>query len=306
MTPLHPLHGLVVASHTPFHTDGSLRLEGVEKQLEHFLATGVIKVFVGGTTGESSSLTMEERLRLTKRWSEVVKGTEMKMVVHVGANCLADARALAAQAGAIGAVAISALSPSYFKPRSVEVLVDCCAEVAAAAPETPFYYYDIPSMTGVSFSMSAFLELAGKQVPTLAGLKFTNPDLMAYQECLRAGGGNWDLPFGVDEHMLGALAMGARGAVGSGFNFAAPVYLRMMEAFAVGRWEQAREEQYRGVQLIRLFSRYGYMAAAKAAMGFLGVEVGPPRLPNVRLTSEQERELREALESLGFFEWVRV
>lgn len=299
------LHGLTTATHTPFHADGSLNLAAVEHQCAHLLKWNVTAVFIGGTTGESSSLTLNERLALAERWLAVAKGTAMRVIVHAGSNCLADAATLAAQAEKLGAAAVAAVAPSYFKLRSLEVLVACAAEVANAAPATPFYHYDIPAMTGLSFSMPDFLEQAAASIPNLAGLKFTNPDLIAYQLCLRAGDGRWDLPFGVDEHLLGALAMGARGAVGSGFNFAAPVYTRMLAAFARLDMAAAREEQFRGVQLIHLFAGYGYMAAAKATMGMLGVEVGPPRLPNARLSPEQLAQLRRDLESLDFFDWLR-
>lgn len=299
------LFSLVAATHTPFHPDGSLHLGIVEKQAAHLLKQGVRFAFIGGTTGESSSLTVEERLALTTRWMEVTRGTDLRVVVHVGANCLADARALAAQAGQLGAAAISALAPSYFKPRSLDLLIACCADIAAAAPATPFYYYDIPVLTGVSFPMTDFLAQAPARIPTLAGLKFTNPDLMAYQLCLRVAGGKWDLPFGVDEHFLGALAMGAQGAVGSGYNFAAPIYLRLMKAFAAGDLAAARTEQFRGVQLVQLLAGHGYMGAAKAVMGMLGVEVGPPRLPNASLSADQVKTLRSQLETLGFFDWIR-
>lgn len=299
-----PLHGLVAATHTPFHEDGSLKLEAIESQAAHMLKSGVKTLFINGSTAESSSLTVAERLALAERWFSVARGTGLRLVAHVGANCVEDSKVLAAQAQALGAAAIGALSPSYFKPRSVGVLVETMAEIAAAAPETPFYYYDIPSMTGVSLPVAAFLEQAPERIPTLAGVKFTNPDLMAYQFCLRADGGRWDLPWGVDQHFLGALAMGAKGAVGSGFNFAAPVYLRLMAAFERGDWAAAREEQFRGVRLIQLFDSLGYMAAAKAAMKMLGVDVGPPRLPNARLTPGQEAALRLELEGMGFFDWV--
>lgn len=305
MKPTHPLHGLVAATHTPFHADGSLNLEPVEQQAAHLLKNGVTTVFIGGSTGESSSLTLDERRALAQRWSEVVKGTPMRVVVHVGSNCIADARALAAQAQQLGAVAISALAPSYFKPRSLEALVACCTEIAAAAPETPFYFYDIPALTGVSLSMPDFLAIARDRIPTLAGLKFTNPDLMSYQFCLRADGGAWDLPFGVDEHLLGALAMGARGAVGSGFNFAAPIYSGLLAAFARGDLAAAREQQFRGVRLIQTLASYGYMGAAKALMGMLGVDVGPARLPNNTLSAEQVSKLRSELEEMGFFTWLK-
>lgn len=300
-----PLHGLVAATHTPFFADGSVNYRMVEKQAEHLIKNKVPTVFINGSTGESSSLLLDEKLSLAERWFEVVKGTELNIVVHVGANCLAESKALAAQAEKLGAAAISAVSPSYFKPRNVDVLIDCAAEIAAAAPQTPFYHYDIPALTGIHLPIAEFLAKAPARIPTLAGIKFTNPDLMAYQFCLRVDGGAWDLPWGVDEHMLGALAMGAKGAVGSGFNFAAPIYNRLMAAFAAGDMATAREEQFRGVQLIQLFAGLGYMAAAKAAMKMLGVDVGPARLPNSNLTVEQTNKLHADLEALGFFEWVK-
>ena len=299
------LTGLVAATHTPFHADGSLNLDALEKQAAHLQKSGVGTVFIGGSTGESSSLSLDERLALCARWADVVRGSSLRLVVHVGANCLGDARSLAAQAQKLGASAISALCPSYFKPRSVAMLVECCEEIVRDAREIPFYFYDIPALTGVSLSMPDFLAAAKDRLPTLAGLKFTNPDMMAYQLCLRADGGRWDVPWGIDEHMLGALALGAKGAVGSGFNFAAPIYNRLIAAFERGDFDAAREEQFRGVRLIQLFVSYGYMGAAKAAMKMLGVDVGPARLPNNSLTPEQTAKLRGELETMGFFDWVK-
>ena len=298
------LTGLTPATHTPFHPDGTLNLAVVEQQAEHMLANQISSVFIGGSTGESHSLTLSERLALSQRWFEVVRGTKLRVVVHVGSNCLSDAKTLAAQAQQLGAVAISALAPSYFKPRTLDLLVAGAAEIAAAAPQTPFYFYDIPSMTGVSFSMPEFLAQAQDRIPTLAGLKFTNPDLMAYQLCLRADMGRWDVPFGCDEFLLAAFALGAKGAVGSTFNFVAPLYTRLIAAFQRGDLATAQEEQFRSVQLIQLLAGYGYMGAAKAVMGMLDVPVGPARLPNGNLSAEQVTQLRCQLDAMGFFEWV--
>lgn len=300
------LQGLVAAAHTPFDADGRLNLSAVERQAGHLLGVGVRSVFVGGSTGESHSLTVDERLALARRWAEVARGSELRLVVHVGSNCLVDARALAAEAQAVGAAAVSALAPSYFKPRSLGDLVACCAEVAGAAPALPFYFYDIPALTGVRFSMPDFLAAAPARVPTLAGIKFTNPDLLAYQRCLHAGGGRFDLPWGLDEYLLAALTLGAVGAVGSSFNFAAPVYHRMMAAFARGDLTTARAEQYRSVQLIELLAGFGYLPAAKAVMGLLGIDVGPARLPHANLSAEQRLQLQTGLERLGFFDWLRT
>ena len=300
------LAGLVAATHTPFHGDGSLNLGIVEKQAAHLLANGVRVAFIGGTTGESHSLSLEERHALTRRWCEVARGSKIRVVVHVGSNCLADAAALAGQAQDLGAAAISALSPSYFKPQSVAVLVDCCAQIAAAAPEIPFYFYDIPSMTGVNLPMPEFLAEARARIPNMAGLKFTNPDLLAYQLCLNAESGAFDCPWGTDEALLAALAVGTRGAVGSTYNFAAPIYHRLMAAFAKGDMAAAREEQVRSVRLVRLLSSHGFMGAAKAVMRILGVDVGPPRLPNTSLSPRRMGQFEQELREMGFFDWIRA
>lgn len=294
------LHGLVAATHTPFHPTGDLHLDVVDQQAEFLEQSGVGTVFIGGSTGESHSLTLVERLALAERWTQVVRGSGLRVVVHVGANCLADSRTLATQAQQLQATAISALAPSYFKPRSLDMLVACAAEVAAAAPTLPFYFYDIPSMTGVQFSMPEFLEKAPARIPNLAGIKFTNSDLMAYQRCLHADGGRFDIPWGVDEYLLGALAFGAQGAVGSSYNFAAPLYLKVITAFQNGDLATARKEQLRSVRLIELLAGYGYMGAAKATMGFLGIPVGPARLPNGNLTTDQMAQLRGQLEAGGY------
>lgn len=295
------LHDLVAATHTPFDPDGDLNLDAVEAQAAHLAKFNVETAFIGGSTGESHSLSLDERMALTERWCRIAPNHGIRVVVHVGSNCLRDARALAAHAQEQRASAVSALAPMYFKPRSLDVLIECCAHIASGSPNLPFYFYDIPALTGVSFSMAEFLEKAAPAIPNLAGIKFTNTDLMSYQKCLRSG---FDLPWGVDEMMLGALAMGAKGAVGSSFNFAAPVYHRLISAFESGDPETARREQFRSVQMIELLASYGYMAAAKATMGFLGVDVGSPRLPNSTLAPGQDRDLRSKLDALGFFEWI--
>jgi N-acetylneuraminate lyase len=303
-TPLR-LTGLVAATHTPFDDAGELRLAVVEQQAEHLLKNGVQTVFIGGSTGEAHSLTLDERRVLAERWLAVARGTALRVVVHVGSNCLPDARALASQAASLGAAAVSALAPSYFKPRTLDALVDWCAAIAGAAPGVPFYYYDIPSMTGVSFPMPEFLDRAAPRVPTLAGIKFTNPDLMGYLRCLRSGGGRFDVPWGIDEHLLAAVATGATGAVGSTYNFAAPIYQRLLAAFGRNDLAAARDEQLRAIELIALLNPFGYMAAARAVMEQLGVPVGPPRPPHARLSPADRHELGASLERMGFAGWVR-
>ena len=299
------LTGLVAAPHTPFTAEGELKLSTVERQAAQLLANGVNTAFIGGSTGESQSLTLQERLELARCWFEVVKGTRLKLVVHVGSNCLSDARRLAAQAQGLGATAIAAFAPSYFKPRTVSLLVDCCADIAAAAPETPFYYYDIPSLTGVVLPMAEFAAAASAKMANFNGIKYTSADLVSFQLCLQAENGSLDILWGTDECLLAGLALGASGAVGSTYNFAAPLYHRLWAAFAAGDLAAARQEQWRSVRLVQLLAEGGYFGSAKAVMRMLGIDVGPARKPHPNPTAAQAEALRRALEHMGYFDWIR-
>jgi N-acetylneuraminate lyase len=300
MPPHTPFAGLVPAVLTPFDAKGELNLAAVEPHAALLVRDGVAGVFVGGTTGEFPSLTFEERLAVTGRWAAALKGTPVRVVVHVGANCLTDAKQLAAHAQSVGAATIAAVAPSYFKPKSLDVLIQWCAELAAAAPETPFYFYDIPHLTGVSFPMADFLEQAPAHIPTLAGVKFTNLDLMMFQRLLRIGSGRFDVLYGFDEQLLAAAVLGAKGAVGTSYNFAAPLYNRLLAAVAAGDLATARAEQYRGVELIVLLVKYGFLGAAKELMRLRGVDLGGVRLPNLPLTPEQATAFRREADTLGF------
>lgn len=291
--------GLIAATHTPMAGDGSLNLDAVERQAAHLLAHQITAAFICGSTGECHSLAVEERLQMARRWSEVTRGTPLKLIVHVGHNALPEAQALAADAARRGAHAIAALAPNYFKPATVADLVDFCAAVAAAAPEVPFYFYDIPALTGVSLSMPEFIEQARTRIPNFAGLKFTNPDHVSLQRCLAVAGGALDILYGNDEMLLAALAFGVRGAVGSTYNLIAPIFHRLLRAFDRGDLAGARAEQLWTVEFVRICDRFGYLRAAKAAMSLVGVECGPVRRPLRPLDDGERARLFEALSASG-------
>lgn len=295
------LTGLVAASFTPFHADGRLNLANIDQQAEHFAASGIAAVFACGTTGECHSLSVEERRQITARWTKVAAG-RFKVLVHVGHNSLPDAQALAAHAQESEATAIAAMSPFFFKPASVEELVDYCAAVAAAAPGLPFYFYDIPSMTGVKLNTARFLELGAEQISSLAGAKFTSTDLMLYQECMAAGNRKFDVLFGHDEMLLPALACGAHGAIGSTYNYAASIYHRLIAAFSAGDLPTARRAQLDGVRLVRaLVETTGGIRGGKAIMAMLGIDCGPVRLPLPPVSRDESRRLYEAIKHLEVF-----
>jgi N-acetylneuraminate lyase len=295
-----PLSGLVPACHTPLTPAGALHLAIVDRQAELFLESDLRSVFVGGTTGEFASLSLTERKLLTERWVAAAGGA-FQVAVHAGHNCQAEAMELAAHARNSGAAAVALTAPSYFLPSSVEDLIDFCVPVAAEAEPLPFYFYDIPAMTGVRLPMSRFLHQARFRIPNLVGLKFSNDDWLELQECIRLDRGAFDVLFGSDECLLAGLCLGVRGAVGSTYNFAAPLYHRLVRAFRDHDLETARAEQAKSIDLIRTLTEFGTLAASKAVMGMLGVDCGPVRPPVRNLTAAQRLELWERLRDRDIF-----
>ncbi len=170
------LKGLIPAVFTPMKENGSLNLDKVDAVVEHLLFDKVSGIYVCGSTGEGSSLSVEERMATALAYVSAVN-KRIPVIVHVGHNSLVEARNLATHAQKIGADAIAAVPPSYFKINSIEKLVDCAAEVASAVPEMPFYYYNIPSLTGVEFDMVEFIQLGAKRIPNFVGIKYSSQNV---------------------------------------------------------------------------------------------------------------------------------
>lgn len=300
---MHPLHELVAAVHSPFHADGSLAPEVVPAQASFLAANGIRTVFITGSTGECHSLTCEERLTLYAAWADASKACGITIVAHVGGNSIGDARMLARRAHELRLAAIGTFAPSYHKPETLAALVDWCATIASEAPDLPFYYYDIPSLTGVSLPVERFLEEAPAHIPNLAGVKFSNPDLVSYRRSLDAAAGRFDLPWGMDEMLLAALATGAQGGVGSTYNWAPKLYADLMAAFSRGDLSEARRLQSLSIAMVDAIGATGFMGTAKALMVRLGVPVGPARPPFDNPSARQVDALIARLNELGFEQW---
>lgn len=298
--------GLIAAPFTPMLGNGDLNHNAIDDYALWLQRSRVAGAFICGTTGEGASLTIEERKQVAERWVAAAPA-ELRVIVHVGHTSLIESRALATHAQSIGADSIACIAPFFFKPDGVSGLVDWCEQVASAAPKLPFYYYHMPSMTGVSVKVHEFLRLAAKRIPTLAGIKFTFEDLEDYERCLHLEDGRFDILFGRDEKLLSALKLGAHGAVGSTYNYAAPVYQAMMAAYSQGDLAKAAELQALAVRMIDAFLGCGAhpIAAFKWFMGQVAVECGPTRLPLWNPTPEQLSVLETKLEESAIFAWVK-
>jgi N-acetylneuraminate lyase len=152
--------------------------------------------------------------------------------------------------------------------------------------------------------MVDFLTLAGNIIPNLAGIKYTSTTIYELQSCLELDGGKFDVLFGFDELLLPALSIGAKGAIGSTYAFAAPHYLKTIALHKQSKNEAARENHSFMVEVIRIFARYPSVPAQKAIMKMLGFDMGPCRLPLVTLGKSDYDKLESELQAISFFDKV--
>ena len=295
--------GLIAAAFTPMKPDGSINIEQVKPITDYLVADGIKGLYVCGSTGEGPLITTEERKNIAAAYVKAAQ-KRIPVIIQVGHNSIQEACELARHAQAINADAIAAIPPSYFNIDSIDTLMDCFEKITSAAPDVPFFYYNIPQLTGTNFDMVDFLRLGLKRLPTLAGIKYSALSVYEFQECIEFADGRFNILFGCDEMLLSGLAAGAPGAVGSTFNFAAPVYHHVIKSFKSGDMESARRYQSLSVNMVRLLLRYRGQPAFKAFMSLLGFDCGPNRLPLKTLTTDKVLNMKKDLEKMDLLKTI--
>lgn len=294
------LKGLIAASFTPMDADGKVNLLPIDKYADLLAASKMAGVFVCGTTGESLSLTTDERKSILEQWIKSAKG-RFKVIAHVGSNSQPEAVELARHAAQVGADAIASMAPCFFKPATIAELIAFFAPIARSAEELPFYYYNMPSMTGVSLPVATFLKEGKKVMPNLAGTKFTHNNLMEMGECLALDNGEFEVLHGYDEILISGLVFGAVAGVGSTYNYLPDVYHGILKAMEEGNLTKARELQMKSIEIVNIIIKYGGgVRGGKAIMNLIGIECGQCRLPVAPMSDEEYQMLKNDLLKIGF------
>jgi N-acetylneuraminate lyase len=292
------IKGLIAAPFTPFNQAHKVDYDAIGNYAIFFKNSGLAGVFINGTTGEGLSLTTDERKKLAECWLEYADD-DFKLIVHVGSTSIEEAGILASHASQIGAWGVGMQGPCFFKPSTVEDLVDFCSQVASKAGLLPFYYYHMPAMTGVNFKMADFLRSADGKIKNLAGIKFTHEDLMDFQLCKVLFDGKYDMLFGRDEMLLCGLALGARGAVGSTYNYLPDLYLEMISLYDKGEIVIARGLQEKSMMIIDHIVHCGNpITCGKYLMNLHGIDLGGCRLPLSPPPKQDLQKLKEIISNI--------
>ncbi|WP_311435895.1 dihydrodipicolinate synthase family protein [Hoylesella timonensis] len=294
--------GLIDAPFTPFHENGDLNLEPIEKYAAMLQKNGLQGVFINGSSGEGYMLTTEERMQLAERWLKVAP-QGFKVIVHVGSCCLRESQKLAAHAQEIGAWGIGSMAPPFPKIGRIEELVKYCEAIANSAPALPFYYYHIPAFNGAFLPMLELLKAVDGRISNFAGIKYTFESLYEYNQCRLYKNGKYDMLHGQDETILPSLAQGgAQGGIGGTTNYNGRELVGIIEAWKNGDIETAREKQNFSQEVINVICRYrGNIVGGKRIMKLLGFDLGPNRVPFQNMTNEEEQQMKKELEAINFF-----
>ncbi|MFI3294517.1 MAG: dihydrodipicolinate synthase family protein [Rikenellaceae bacterium] len=295
--------GLLNAPFTPFYADGEVNYEPIPQYAAMLQKNGLKGVFVNGSSGEGYMLTDEERLKLAETWvKESPEG--FKVMIHVGSCCLKSAKMMATHAQEIGAWGIGTMAPPFPKIGRLEELVAYCEEIAAAAPELPFYYYHIPVFNGAYFSMLELLKAVDGRIPNFAGIKYTFESIYEYNQCRLYADGKFDILHGQDETALSSLVMGgAQGCICGTTNYNGREQVAIGEAYNAGDVAAAVEHQNYSQAVINVICNFrGNIVGGKRIMKLIGLDMGPNRLPFRDMSQEEEDQMKAQLEEIDFFD----
>lgn len=256
-------------------------------------------VFCCGTTGESMSLSSEERKAATEAWVS----TGLQVCAHVSAQSLVETQKLARHAQDAGVHAIAVMCPSFFKPNTVDQYVEFLYEVYRAAPDVPMLIYHFPILTNIPFRLYDILIKAIPRIPTVRGAKFTSHDLSDYAACQAIGGQVTDMIYSIEGNMYAAAFMQCKAFVGMQFSMIAGVFRSIWEAASRGDVQRAKSENDKAVafQLAMFnscsaFSLEKAVALTKYLVGLrLGRDCGETRAPGARLTAEEKAKIEKTL-----------
>ncbi len=289
---------ILTAIVTPFKADGSVDLDRFRDLARHLIDGGSDGIVVTGTTGESPTLTDDERFSLYAAAVDEV-GDRATVVAGTGTYSTAHSIHLTERADELGVDGFLIVTPYYSKPppRGIVEHFRAIAEVT----DRPIVVYNIPARVVVNIGSETMTELA--EIPNVRAVKQANPDLGEARAIVELG---LDLYAGDDDLIMPFLELGGAGGVCVHTHVVGPRVRQLLRRFRAGDVEGARaldEELRPAIDLLRVAPN---PIAIKAALNLLGHEVGSHRLPLVEATSEERHAIRGCLERLGLLQPERA
>lgn len=285
------LHAALMA---PCTADEAVSHDCLRRLVAHVKNMGIDGFYVGGSTGEGLLHSVEERVATFETVADAAGGSAR--IGHVGAIATRDAQVLARACTSLGYDAVSAIPPIYF-PHRKDAIFGYYQDILSAAAGTPLIIYNIPAMSGVSFTLEDLGRLL--ELPGVVGIKQTAIDMYQMEQLARAFPGKVLLN-GYDEMLLAGLSMGANGGIGSTYNVLGAAYLELVRLQGAGQPAAALAVQSKCNAVIDELVRVGVFPGLKYLLHRMGVIATPVcRRPLASLTATTSGRLDQIAAELA-------
>lgn len=287
--------GAGVALITPFCDNGEVNYPKLEELLEEQIAGGTDAIISCGTTGESSTMTHEEHIRVVRFTCQVVKG-RIPVIAGTGSNCTREAVHLSQEAEKAGADGLLLVTP-YYNKATQKGLIAHYTEIADSV-KIPCLLYHIPGRTGVTMAPQTIASLC-REVPNIVGVKEASGNFSAMATLMQMADGCVDLYSGNDDQIVPLLSLGGKGVISVLSNVAPRQTHDICQSFFDGDVKKSLEMQLKAIPLIsQLFCEVNPIPV-KAAMNLMGKAVGGLRMPLTEMEPEHQKTLAAAMKEYG-------
>lgn len=278
---------------TPFTEDG-VNFEEFRKMLEFQIKEGADSIIVCGTTGESSTMTEQEKKDTIKYAVDVVN-KRIPVIAGTGGNCTKSAKEMSIYAQSIGADAVLIVTP-YYNKTTQEGLIAHYKEIANAI-SIPIILYNVPSRTGLNITPKTCLELS--KIDNIVAIKEASGNISQIAEIANLCGNNLTIYSGNDDQVLPVLSLGGLGVISVLSNIIPKDVHNMVWDFLDGNVKEATKLQLDTLKLTSsLFSEVNPIPV-KAACNMIGFNAGIPRLPLIEMSENGKSSLRHEMEEYG-------
>lgn len=285
--------GSGVALVTPFSEQG-IHFDALDRLIEWHITEGTDAIIVGGTTGEASTLTKDERTQLFTHTVKKVAG-RIPVIAGTGSNCTTTAIEYSVQAEACGVDGLLIVTPYYNKCTQNGLIAHYKA--IAASVSCPIILYNVPSRTGVNMLPDTVKALS--DVMNIVGIKEASADITQIVELFRVVDSSFAIYSGNDDHIFPLLALGASGVISTVANIIPKLTHELCAAFWHHEVSRSKEIQYRINPLVKSVFAEVNPIPVKAGVNLLGFEAGEVRLPLTPAEAATVKVLTSHLKQLG-------
>ena len=282
--------GVCTALVTPF-LDGKINYSMLEKLLKRQMNAGIKAIVIAGTTGESPTLSDEEKITLFQKSKEYV-GDQCLIIAGTGSNNTEHSIHLSIGAQEAGADALLVVSPYYNKATPDGIIMhyrSICESVSI-----PVIVYNVPGRTGLDIPIGVYKALSA--IPNIAGVKEANPDITKIARIRNTCGKDFPIWSGNDDQIVPVTALGGQGVISVLSNVLPKETVMLCDAAECGDFQTAADLQCRCLPLIdALFSEVNPIPV-KAAMKEIGYDCGGCRLPLCDISKENLTKLRASMQ----------